>query len=128
MTKQISVVIDSEKWIKENNNYMNIDPQYKTFFPDDCFIARGTGRENKELLAERGIDLEYEGSGETVKCFLELRDSGKFRPSDRGAIKSFYRFTNATVGDKIEFTQISPRKFKVTLVVANKIISSVSAK
>lgn len=127
MTKQIPVVIESEKWVNESNNYMNIDPQYKTFFPDDCFIARGTGRENRELLAERGIDLEYEGSGDAVRCFLELRDSGKFRPSDRGAIKSFYRFTKAKMGDRIEFTQISPRRFKVTLVVVPKSASSDAA-
>ena len=120
MSKKIPVVIESEKWVKESNSYMNIAPQYKTFFPDDCFIARGTGRENKGLLAERGIDLEYEGSGDAVRCFLELRDNGKFRPSDRGAIKSFYRFTKAAMGDRIEFSLLSPRRFKVTLVVVPK--------
>ena len=120
MPKQIPVVIKSEKWVKETNNYMIIDPQYKTFFPDDCFIPRGTGRENKKLLPERGIDLEYEGSGEAVRCFLELRRSGKFRPSDRGAIKSFYRSTKAKVGDRIEFTQLSPRKFRGSLVAVNR--------
>lgn len=127
MSEKIPVVIESEKWVNESNNYMNIASQYKTFFPDDCFIARGTGKENKALLAERGIDLEYEGSGEPVRCFLELRDSGKFRPSDRGAIKSFYRFTKATLGDRIEFTQISPRRYKVTLVAVPKSASPDSA-
>ena len=120
MAKSISVFIASEAWIKESNSYMNIDAQHKTFFPDDCFIARGTGGENKGLLAERGIDLDYEGVGETFRCFLELRDSGKFRPSNRGSIRSFYRVAKAKSGDTIMFTQTSPRKYKVTLTVAKK--------
>lgn len=116
MDKQIKVSIKTEAWVKEANSYMNIDPQFKTFFPDDCFIARGTGKENHPLLASRGIDLEYQGSGESVRCFLELRDSGHFRPSNRGSIKSFYRANQAKPGDSIVITQVSTRKFKITLV------------
>ena len=127
MANQIQVSIKSEAWVKESNSYMNIDAQFKTFFPDDCFIARGTGGENKNILADRGIDLEYEGVGATIRCFLELRDSGQFRPSNRGSIRSFYRATKAKSGDTIVFTQISPRKYKVTLTVANMTNASVSS-
>ena len=127
MNEPIPVLIESEAWLKDGNNYMNIEGKYKTSFPDDCFIARGTGKANKNLLAQRGIELEYDGDGLPVACFLELRDSGKFRPSNRGAIKEFYRFTKARVGDTILFTQVSPRKFKVGLVRTSKTNSSATA-
>ena len=102
--------------MKEGNNYMNIDSQCKTFFPDDCFIARGTGRENQNLLSERGIWLQYEGASAAVQCFMELRSGGKFRPSNRGAIKDFYSNTKARVGDEIVFEKKSDRTYGVKLV------------
>lgn len=103
-------------WLKDVNSYMNIPSHFKTSFPDDCFIPRGTGRENKHLLAERGIALEYQGAHEPVQCFMELRDSGQFRPSNRGSIKAFYSANNAQVGDSISFVKKSDRVFQVVLV------------
>lgn len=124
LTKKIHVVIKSEAWIKEANSYMNIDSQFKTFFPNDCFIARGTGRENEHLLPERGIDLEYQGAGESVRCFLELRTGGQFRPSNRGSIRAFYRAIKAKVGDVIVIDQVSPRKFKFSLAANTSTLPS----
>ncbi|WP_146115053.1 hypothetical protein [Malikia spinosa] len=115
MSNEVHVEILSEAWMKEGNNYMNIDSKYKTFFPDDCFIARGTGRENKDLLSERGIWLQYEGAIDAVQCFMELRSGGKFRPSNRGAIKDFYSSTKAQVGDKIVFEKKSDRIYGVKM-------------
>ena len=113
---QISFPIESEKWVDEKNSYMNIPAELKSFFPDDCFIARGTGKENKALLLERGIDIQYEGNSAPVRCFIELRDSGKFRPSARGHIKTFYAQTGAGLHDSIEFRRSGERAFVVSLV------------
>lgn len=115
MADELIIKIASEAWIKEANSYMNLDPQFKTFFPADCFIARGTGRENHHLLADRGIRLEYQGVGDAVPCLMELRSGGQFRPSNRGAIKAFYKATGAEVGDEIGFIQITDRTYKVIL-------------
>jgi len=113
---KISFLIESEKWVAEKNSYMNIPAELKSFFPDDCFIARGTGKENSALLLERGIDIQYEGNSALVKCFMELRDSGKFRPSSRGHIKNFYAQTGASLNDAIEFRKSGERVFLVSLV------------
>jgi len=113
---KISFLIESDKWVDEKNSYMNIPAELKTFFPDDCFIARGTGKENKALLLERGVDIQYEGSSAPVKCFMELRDSGKFRPSSRGHIKAFYAQTGAALHDSIEIQKTGERTFAVSLV------------
>ena len=115
MADELSVKIASDAWVKEANSYMNLDPQFKTFFPDDCFIARGTGRENQHLLAERGIRLEYQGGGDFVQCFMELRSGGQFRPSNRGAIRAFYKATGAKAGDSIRFVKATDRAYKVFL-------------
>jgi hypothetical protein len=115
MADELTVKIASDAWVKEANSYMNLDPQFKTFFPDDCFIARGTGRENQHLLSERGIRLEYQGVGEVVQCFMELRSGGQFRPSNRGAIKAFYKATGAKLGDGIGFIKLKDRAYKVVL-------------
>lgn len=115
MAGELIVKIESEAWVKEANSYMNLAPQFKTFFPDDCFIARGTGRENQHLLADRGIRLEYQGIGDAVQCFMELRSGGQFRPSNRGAIKAFYKATGADVGDDIGFIKVTDRTYKVVL-------------
>ena len=64
ITDAIRVVIPSEAWVSEKNNYMYIGKQYKSWFPDDCFIARGTGRENKERLAAHGIEVHYQHASE----------------------------------------------------------------
>lgn len=115
MSYELSIEI-APAWLKEANSYMNIQPQYKTNFPDDCFIARGTGKENQNLLAERGITLEYQGVFEPVQCFMELRSGGQFRPSNRGAIRAFYKATNAEAGDSISFVKKSNRVYQVVLV------------
>lgn len=115
MANAILVRISSEAWVKEANSYMNVDQQFKTFFPDDCFIARGTGRENEGLLTDRGIVLQYKGASEPVRCFMELRAGGQFRPSNRGAIKSFYKATGAKVGDSIRFEKVGERSYLVDL-------------
>lgn len=117
---EILVTIKSEAWLKEANSYMNIEPQMKEFFPDDCFIARGTGRENQHRLADRGIQITYQANASPVQCFMELRDSGHFRPSGRGSIKSFYTATNASVGDTIVIKKLSVRMYSITLA-KNKI-------
>lgn len=115
MTATISLKIESLAWVREENSYMNIPAQFKSCFPDNCFIARGTGKENQHLLVDRGIELAYDGSGIPVRCFLELRNSGKFRPSNRGAIKAFYLANDAQAGDTIVFTKLEERLFKVEL-------------
>jgi hypothetical protein len=102
-----------QAWI--TNSYMDIPPEWKTFFPDDAFIARGTGGENKSLPDERRIAIHYEGVDGPVKVLLELRDSGKFRPSDRGAIRRFYAATGAREGDKIAIAKAGPRVYRATL-------------
>jgi hypothetical protein len=115
MNDQIQVPISSEAWFNKKNNYFYLSPQDKGFFPDDCFIARGTGTENKELLATRGIDIEYAGSAEAVRCFMELRNDGKFRPSNRGSIAGFYRANPPKVGDVIVVSKQSERRYRVSL-------------
>jgi len=115
MSNELCIEI-SQTWLNEANSYMYIQPMYKTNFPDDCFIPRGTSRENQNLLPERGITLEYQGILEPVQCLMELRPDGKFRPSNRGAIKAFYKATNAEAGDSISFIKKSNRVYQVTLV------------
>lgn len=115
MTSDISVRIMSSAWFKEHNNYMSLDSEFSTYFPKDCFIPRGTGKKNSPFLLERGIDIDYQGAGESVRCFLEREKGGQFRPSNRGAIKKFFQGTEATVGDTIVFTRISPRRYQVSL-------------
>lgn len=115
MSNELRIEI-APAWLKEANNYMNIESQYKTNFPDDCFIARGTGKENQHLLAERGIALEYQGASKPVQCFMELRSGGKFRPSNRGAIRAFFSATNAEAGDSISFIKKADRIYQVVLV------------
>ena len=118
MTDPIKVAIESAKWVSPDNNYMNIPSQHKTYFPEDAFIPRGTGKQHKHLLDEKGITLFYEGSSAPTRCMLELRESGKFRPSDRGAIRSFYEATGAKEGDIIVFAKSGEREFRVSLVQA----------
>ncbi len=115
MVDELRVEISSVAWLKETNSYMEIQSQYKTNFPDNCFIPRGTGRENKHLLEKRGIFLVYQDAAEPVQCFMELRSGGKFRPSNRGAIKSFYKSTEAKFGDVIVFVKKSERVYQVLL-------------
>lgn len=115
MSNELCIEI-APAWLKEANSYMNIQSQYKTNFPDDCFIARGTGKENQHLLAERGIALEYQGASEPVQCFMELRSGGQFRPSNRGAIRAFFSATNAEAGDSISFIKKADRVYQVVLV------------
>lgn len=118
MTNQIAVSIASAAWFDEKNNYMMIPSALKSFFPLDCFIPRGTGRENKDHLIERGIDLVYQGQATPVRCFLEVRDNGVFRPSNRGAIKAFYAHTKPKVGDQIVFVSNGSRSYTVALLRA----------
>lgn len=115
-SKEISFLIESEAWVKQKNSYLNIPSNLKHFFPDDCFIARGTAEENKALLMERGIDIQYEGDGEASKCFMELRDSGKFRPSFRGNIRRFYEKNGAAAGDTVEIRKTGERTYFAALV------------
>lgn len=113
MTNSITIEISSDAWLR--NNYMNFPGQKKTFFPDDCFIARGTGTENKFLLDARGIDIRYQFSPEPVRCHMEQRAGTQFRPSNRGAIRIFYEKTQAKMGDSIVIKKILDRTFEISL-------------
>lgn len=106
--------IETSAWLK--NSYMYIPARMKQFFPDDCFIPRGTSKENAHLVNERGIKITYQGTNETSTCLLELRSSGVFRPSERGFIARFYSVNSARVGDTINIVRTAPRHFHVSLV------------
>jgi hypothetical protein len=114
--KEIAFPIRSAAWTKEKNSYMDIPSHHRAFFPDDCFIDRGSGKQNAHRAVTSGVLVHYDGEPEAVPCLLEVRlDSGSFRPAGRGYIKRFFKFTGAKPGDLIVIKCIAPRSYSVSL-------------
>lgn len=96
-------------WLKNTRLYFPKDQA--SFFPSDCFRARG--KPERDLLPIVGVSVWFDYGFEVVETDMTMDKSGRIRAGTAKCVGRFYRDNHVVIGDSISVTKTGERTFKI---------------
>ena len=101
-----------ESWIKNSTLYFS--KECSSFFPVDCFGARG--KPEQARWPAKGVPVTLDFGSVKVETDIAMGDGGRIRPRDIKGVRRFYADSAAIAGDFVVVTRTAPRAFQLRLV------------
>lgn len=110
MEKSQTIQMEVEaSWLRNTKLYFPKDQA--SFFPTDCFRARGKPEE--DMLPKKAVPVSFDYGFEVVETDMTMDKSGRIRAAKNKCVGRFYKDNHIADGHSISVTKTGERTFKI---------------